>query len=101
MAVFSKLSNYLNLKMWFAGDFAPPLSVSTVLSAFVICIVSFYLFKWISGEGQVPIRDSTKNHSWTSIQIAAKVTITSTIFINIIINIILGLVLLNMRGIAN
>lgn len=73
MAVFSKLSNCLNLKMWFVSDLAPPLSVSTVFSAFVICIVSFYIFKWMSGDGQVPIRDSTKNHSWAPIQLAAKV----------------------------
>ncbi|RZC39409.1 diacylglycerol kinase epsilon [Asbolus verrucosus] len=58
--------------MWLVGDLSPPLSVSTVLSAFVICIISFYVFKWLSGEGNVPIRDSTKNHSWTPIKITSK-----------------------------
>jgi hypothetical protein len=73
MAVFSKFFNCLNYKMWLVGDLTPPLSVPTVLGTFIICVISFYIFKWLSGDGNVPIRDSTKNHSWTPIKIASKV----------------------------
>ncbi|XP_044272407.1 diacylglycerol kinase epsilon isoform X2 [Tribolium madens] len=58
--------------MWLVGDLTPPLSVPTVLSTFIVCIISFYLFKWLSGDGNVPIRDSSKNHSWTPIKITAR-----------------------------
>lgn len=75
MAVFSKF-NRLNFKMWLVGDLSPPLSVPTVISTFIVCVLSFYLFKWLSGDGNVPIRDSSKNHSWTPIKIASKVTVS-------------------------
>ena len=73
MAVFSKFLVHLNPKMWLVGDLSPPLSVPTVLSTFIICILGFYIFKWLSGDGNVPIRDSSKNHSWIPIKIASKV----------------------------
>lgn len=72
MAVFSKLF-HANPKMWLMSDLSQPPSVPTVVSTIIICVLSFYFFKWLSGDGNVPVRDSTKNHSWTPIKITSKV----------------------------
>ncbi|KAG5878011.1 hypothetical protein JTB14_025466 [Gonioctena quinquepunctata] len=34
--------------------------------------MSFYLFKKLSSDSNVPVRDSTKTHNWTSIKITSK-----------------------------
>ncbi|KAJ8929806.1 hypothetical protein NQ314_017403 [Rhamnusium bicolor] len=73
MAVFSKLLNkYINPKMWIFGELFPPLGFTSFISAVVICILSFYVFKKLSVDSNVPVRDSTRNHSWTPIKVTAK-----------------------------
>ncbi|KAJ8957439.1 hypothetical protein NQ318_004919 [Aromia moschata] len=73
MAVFSKLlNNYLSQKMWIFADLYPPFGLTGFISAVVMCYVSFYVFKKLSVDSNVPVRDSTRNHSWTSIKITSK-----------------------------
>nr|CAI5817275.1 unnamed protein product [Callosobruchus analis] len=68
MAVFSKM----NPNMWMLGELFPPFGITGFVSAVVVCVISFYIIKRLSGESQVPVRDSTKNHSWTSITVSSK-----------------------------
>lgn len=56
------------------GDLCPPLGLMGFCSVFVVCCLSLYLFKKISAEVNVPVRDSTRNHSWTSIKVTSKVS---------------------------
>lgn len=75
MTVFSKILNkHINPKMWIFGDLYPPLGLTGFFGAFIVCCISFYLFKKISAEANVPVRDSTKNHNWTSIKVISKVS---------------------------
>lgn len=39
----------------------------------IICVISYYLMKWLSNDVAVPVPDSTKNHHWKPIKITAKV----------------------------
>lgn len=59
--------------MWFLGDLFPPLEFSGFASAIILCFLGFYIIKRLSGDGNVPVRDSTKNHSWTPLTISSKV----------------------------
>lgn len=74
MSVFSKLWTYgANPQMWLIDELFPPFGWGTVFGAALICFLSVFLFRKLSTDGgNVPVRDATKNHSWTSIQITAK-----------------------------
>ncbi|CAG9812465.1 unnamed protein product [Phaedon cochleariae] len=72
MVVFSKLSVSSEHKMWILGDLVPPFGFTSFVSALVVCVITFYIFKKLSGDRNVPVRDSSKNHSWTAIKITSK-----------------------------
>lgn len=73
MTVFSKPNK--NYNMWIFGDVLPPFGLTSFISAMVLCFLGFYVFKKLGTDGNVPVRDSTKNHSWTPIKITSKVSI--------------------------
>lgn len=82
MAVFSKLigkwftsSHCSCLKMVVSLDtLYPPYGIFIpVLSTLFMCVVSFYLFKWLGGDMSVTLRDVSKNHSWKPIKLSSKV----------------------------
>ncbi|XP_050512188.1 diacylglycerol kinase epsilon isoform X1 [Diabrotica virgifera virgifera] len=72
MGVFSKIYVERKNNMWIIGDLFPPYSFPGFFSAFVLCILSFYIFKKLSGDGNITVRGAVKGHSWTSVQITAK-----------------------------
>ncbi|XP_022916830.1 diacylglycerol kinase epsilon [Onthophagus taurus] len=63
-----------NAIMWTGGTFVPNGGVFVpVFSTFLICVISYYFFKWFSGNDiNVPIRDATKNHNWKPINVSSK-----------------------------
>lgn len=63
--------------MWSFGDIFPPFGVTSFISAVVVCFLGFSMFKRLVTDGNVSIRDSTKNHSWTPIKITLKVSTCS------------------------
>ncbi|XP_019758983.1 diacylglycerol kinase epsilon isoform X2 [Dendroctonus ponderosae] len=73
MTVFSKteISNP-DRDMWIIGDLFPPFGFTTFAGAVVLCIVSYYLFRKLSSDGKVAVRDYSKNHSWTPIKVTAR-----------------------------
>lgn len=72
MASFSKFLR-LDPTMWYLSDFYPPHGVLfPVASTLLICVLSFYFFKWLSGDVAVPIRDVSKTHNWKIIRISSK-----------------------------
>lgn len=71
MSVFSK--PYKSTNMWGFDDLFPPFGLTSFISAVVICVLGFYMFKKLGTDGNVPVRDSTKNHSWTPIKLSSKV----------------------------
>lgn len=73
MTVFSKLNKKPD--MWIFGDLFPPFGLTSFISAVVICFLGFYMFKKLGTDGNVSVRDSTKNHSWTPVKITSKVRI--------------------------
>lgn len=73
MGVFSKVKFSGKFSMLFFVELIPPFGVTSFVSAVVVCFITFYVFKKLSGDGNVPVRDS-KNHSWTSITISSKVS---------------------------
>lgn len=75
MTVFSKLNK--NPNMWMFDNLFPPFGLTSFISAVVICVLSLYMFKKLGTDGNVPVRDSTKNHSWTPIKITSKVRTVS------------------------
>lgn len=70
MHVFSKVNN--NFSMWF-GEELFPYGFSGFAGAIVLCFLSFCFFKRFRVDANVPVRDSTKTHSWIPIKIASKV----------------------------
>ncbi|KAJ8979408.1 hypothetical protein NQ317_015840 [Molorchus minor] len=76
MAVFSKILNkHLSPKMWMFGDLCPPFGLTGFIGAVILCYISFYVFKKLSLDSNVPVRDSTRNHSWTSINVTSKMAL--------------------------
>ncbi|XP_074035969.1 diacylglycerol kinase epsilon isoform X2 [Leptinotarsa decemlineata] len=72
MAVFSKHRVDVRPRMWIFGELFPPFGFTSFVSAVLVCFLSFFIFKKLSSEGNVPVRDSTKNHNWTPIKITSK-----------------------------
>lgn len=93
MTVFSKLNKNPNMSIF--GDIFPPFGLTSLISAVVICFLGFYVFKKLGTDGNVPVRDSTKNHSWTPIKISSKVR-TGNVFNYLLICIISDMELLYM-----
>ncbi|XP_030758615.1 diacylglycerol kinase epsilon isoform X2 [Sitophilus oryzae] len=58
--------------MWIFKDVVPPIGFTTFAGAIVVCVLSFYIFKKLSGEGNIAVQDHSKNHSWIPIKITAK-----------------------------
>ncbi|XP_050302696.1 diacylglycerol kinase epsilon isoform X2 [Anthonomus grandis grandis] len=58
--------------MWLLGDLFPPFGFTTFAGAVAICILSFYIFKKLSVDTNVAVRDYSKNHSWMPIKVTAK-----------------------------
>lgn len=103
MTNFSKLlkKDFINVEfttsiMWTTSALIPPFGVFVpVVSTVIICFVSYYFFKWVSGDITVPIRDATKNHSWTPLRMSSKVSrfTCAKVFNIILFGIFSGLVL--------
>lgn len=72
MTVFSKLNKKSD--MCSIGDLFPPFGLTSFISAVVICFLGFYMFKKLGTDGNVSVRDSSKNHSWTPVKITSKVS---------------------------
>lgn len=89
MSVFSKLNK--NPNMCFFGDIFPPFGLTSFIGAVVICFLGFYIFKKLGVDGNVSVRDSTKNHNWTPIKIYSKVRKLLQLYISLVVSIILGL----------
>ncbi|XP_025836280.1 diacylglycerol kinase epsilon isoform X2 [Agrilus planipennis] len=43
-----------------------------IVSTILLCVASYYVFKWLSTDSVIPIRDVTKKHNWKTIQISSK-----------------------------
>lgn len=79
MAIFSKLvGKWFTeqrgcLKMINLDTLYPPYGIFIpVLSTLFMCVISYYLFKWLGGDATVTLRDATKNHSWKPIKLSSK-----------------------------
>lgn len=78
MTVFSKLFserpgfiNIVNMSLLhelYQNNFIIP-AVGTL----IVCVISYYLIKWVSNDVVVPVPSSSKHHNWKPIKITAKV----------------------------
>lgn len=79
MAVFSKLIDKFETfsaeikNMLYEVTYLPYGFCVPVFGTVLICVVSYYIFKWLSSDVDVPVRDSSKTHNWKAIKLAAKV----------------------------
>lgn len=91
MAIFSKLKSQLQIhtskiKMVLVEVTDLPYGFCVpIFGTVLICMVSYYIFKWLSGDIDVPVRDSSKTHNWKAIKLTAKVILKNTVNLNIIL----------------
>lgn len=79
MHVFSKVNNS---NMWIGEDLFP-YGFSGFAGAIILCFISLYFFKRFRVDSNVPVRDSSKTHSWIPIKITSKVgMILNVLFVN-------------------
>lgn len=63
------------------GTFYPPYGVILpVASALLMCVCSYYAFKYLNSDTKVPIDDTTKTHSWKQIKLTSKVLLFILLF---------------------
>ncbi|CAG9857296.1 unnamed protein product [Phyllotreta striolata] len=72
MVVFSKYYIGKMNSTWLSNDLLPPFGFTGFFGAVFLCIVTFYVFKKLSGDGNIPLRGILKSHSWIPIKITAK-----------------------------
>lgn len=78
MVVFSKINKIkiCEIKMILLEATTLPYDLYIpIFGTAVICVVSYYIFKWLNSDVDVPVRDSTKNHNWKAIRLDAKVRV--------------------------
>ncbi|CAH0563698.1 unnamed protein product [Brassicogethes aeneus] len=71
MATFSKFFN-TNTNITMLDDLIPSMGLPAFISAIVLCCVGFYLIRKLSVDTKIPVRDSSKNHNWSTIEVSSK-----------------------------
>lgn len=68
-STFYHVINMSFLHELYENNFAIP-AVGTL----IVCVVTYYLIKWLSNDAVVAVPYSVKNHNWKPIKISAKVS---------------------------
>ncbi|XP_057665823.1 diacylglycerol kinase epsilon isoform X3 [Diorhabda carinulata] len=58
--------------MWVMGELFLPYGFTSFFCAVLLCIISFYIFKRLSGDGPIIVSRTLQGHSWSSVKITAK-----------------------------
>lgn len=62
-------------KSWLSDDLLPPFGFTSFFGAVVLCIITFYVFKKLSGDSNIPLRGVRKGHNWNPVKVTAKVIV--------------------------
>ncbi|XP_056643490.1 diacylglycerol kinase epsilon [Diorhabda sublineata] len=71
--------------MWVMGELFLPYGFTSFFCAVLLCIISFYIFKRLSGDGPIIVSRTLQGHSWSSVKITAKTwycSICETLLLN-------------------
>lgn len=74
MAVISKFTQLFDANMWLIGDFYPSCGIVLPITAVIIILGGYYLYRHITDYLVISLRDATKNHHWNSIKFTSRVS---------------------------